>query len=119
LTREEEYVLHPRRRRRPRRPAPGAAIAPAPAPDVVNDGLAGMVMFEPYRDLNRLLSVPVEVVQSTRDGYVAAADARQLFGPDTATRRLVAIEASNHSFGGARDALYAEMFKGVEWIRRR
>ena len=119
LTREEEYVLRPRRRLRRRRPAPGAVVAPAPAVDVTDESPTEMVMFEPYRDLNRLQAVPLQVIQSTRDGYLPAAEARKLFGPDTPTRKLVPIEAGNHSFRGARETLYTEMAKAIVWIRSR
>ncbi len=90
LTREEEYVrwydrLHGRR-------PPGA-----------------MEMVQVYDYLPLLGDLPLTVIQSTNDRYLPAAAARQLFGNDTAERRLIAIEASNHSFAGAREALYDAM----------
>jgi fermentation-respiration switch protein FrsA (DUF1100 family) len=89
LTREEEYV---RRRRRPKVP------------------------LDLYSYLANLGDLPLAVIQSTRDNYLNAADARELFGPDTAARRFLAIEAENHSFGGARPLLYETLREALGWI---
>ena len=64
----------------------------------------------------RVADLPVAVVQSTRDNYVPAAEARALIGPDTARRRLQAIDARNHSFAGARPELYRAMSDALDWI---
>lgn len=90
LTREEEYV----RRRR------------------------SSASLELYPYLPRLGDVPLSVIQSTRDTYLPAREARLLFGPDTARRALHAIDARNHSFGGARDALYAALRASLQWVQR-
>ena len=97
LTREEEYVRHRIGRRRERR----------------------FAMLETYSYLPRLGPVPVAVIQSTRDQYVPAAEARRLFGPDTADRHLVAVESDNHNFDGAVDTMYSEMARAFHWIVER
>lgn len=89
LTREEEYV---RRRQRPD------------------------VALELYTYLPRLGELPVSVIQSTRDRYLPAADARALFGRDTPVRRLHAVAARNHSFAGARPRLYALLLDSLDWV---
>lgn len=89
LTREEEYV-HRRRRA-------GEAI-----------------QLYPY--LARLGSLPVSLIQSTGDNYVPAQEARGLFGADTPQRRLQAIDARNHSFAGARPALYDALHASLVWL---
>jgi hypothetical protein len=98
LTKEEEYVRWFGRRvpliRRPRQ----------------------RVMVEVYDYLPLLGSVPVAVVQSTRDQFLPAAAAAQLFGPDTPTRRFRAIEARNHSFAGARKLMYQGCREAFDWI---
>ena len=100
LTREEEYVRWFRRfRRGARQSEPGT-------------------MAEPYNYLPRLGTTPVAIVQSTRDGYLPATQARALLGPDTPWRWLQSIEARNHSFGGARDQLYRSMHSAIGWIVR-
>lgn len=91
LTREEEYV---HRRRRP------------------------AVALDLYRYLPRLGDVPLSVIQSTRDNYLAADRARALFGEDTALRTFHAIDARNHSFAGARPLLYNALRSSLAWVDR-
>jgi Bacterial virulence protein (VirJ) len=98
LTREEEYVKWFRRLRlRAGRPR-------------------DRVMVEVYDYLPRLADMPIAVIQSTRDGYLPAADARALFGPNTPYRWLQPIQARNHSFGGARTEMYRSMQRSLQWI---
>jgi pimeloyl-ACP methyl ester carboxylesterase len=101
LTKEEEYVRHYRLRR-------GQLPPGTPRRE--------MVIVQTYEYLPRLSTVPVSVIQSTNDGYLPADQARRLFGPDTSTRRLHAVEARNHGFSGARDELYAEARQSLDWI---
>jgi fermentation-respiration switch protein FrsA (DUF1100 family) len=101
LTREEEYVKWYRRLRRRDRAAAQAE------------------MVQVYEYLPRLGDLPLAVVQSTRDTYLPAAEARTLFGPDTARRRFQAVDARNHSFAGARQDLYRAMAGSLEWIDAR
>ena len=104
LTKEEEYVR--RRRRR--------AAAPAVTAANEADGKASS-MARPYVALRRL-AAPVCLIQSTNDQYVRAADARQMFGPDTDARQFHAIESRNHSFSDARGKLYDTMQTSLQWI---
>jgi len=101
LTREEEYVKW-FRRLRPRAQRPRTRV-----------------MVETYEYLPLLGSMPIAVIQSTRDDYLPAADARALFGPDSDRRKFLAIDARNHSFAGARDKLYESMESSLEWIDQR
>ncbi len=110
LTREEEYVRRPRRLFRFRR---RAAAAPAAAGDDDDD----LVMVEPYRALRRI-AAPVALIQSSNDGYVRAADARVLFGPDDAVRQFHAIESRDHSFSDRRGELFREMQASLAWLAR-
>ena len=75
-----------------------------------------MVEIETYQYLNRIASLPVMVLQSTNDGYLPADAARKLFGPDTEFRRLIPIEAGNHSFRNACPALYSNVEDALKWI---
>ena len=95
LTREEEYVRWYRR------------LLPLPRREV-------MVDVEEY--LPQLDGVPLAVVQSTKDKYLPAAEARLLLGPDGPRRWLQVVEARNHSFGGARATLYAAIQRALQWI---
>jgi fermentation-respiration switch protein FrsA (DUF1100 family) len=97
LTREEEYVHHR-----------------------VRGSRSGQrVMLQTYSFLPELGTLPVAVIQSTNDGYVPAAEARQLFGPDTSWRELVAIDSLNHNFAGGLSLLYTQMEQSLAWIIRR
>lgn len=97
LTREEEYVRHRIGARR----------------------RGQMAMLETYSYLPRLGLLPVAVIQSTRDEYVPAEEARRLFGLDTPQRHLVPVDAENHNFDGAVDTMYAEMERAFHWIVER
>lgn len=98
LTREEENV-------RTLPPDDDAGAEPAP-----------MATYDILPSLGR---TRVAVIQSTHDEYVTAAEARQLFGPDTASRRLRAIDSRDHGFDGAHAALEREMKRSFDWIVRR
>jgi hypothetical protein len=73
-------------------------------------------MVELYDYLPQLGTMPVAVIQSTRDHYLPASAARALFGPDTPNRRFTAIAARNHSFAGARTELYQAVRASLVWM---
>jgi pimeloyl-ACP methyl ester carboxylesterase len=100
LTREEEHVRFRRLRRSP-------------------DASGASLMLQTYDYLPNLAAVPIEVIQSTNDRYLPAAQARELFGADNDRRRLVAIDSRNHSFSDARDELYDAMEQSLLWLRHR
>jgi fermentation-respiration switch protein FrsA (DUF1100 family) len=77
---------------------------------------AKAVAINPYRLLAAVGPLPVAVIQSTRDRYVPAAEARPLFGSDSSSRRLVVIDSDGHTFGGARDQLLQSLRDSLEWI---
>lgn len=83
------------------------------------DGAAArreLVTLRPYEWLDHLGRLPLAVIQSTHDGYVPAARARRLFGPDSERRRLVAVDAAGHTFGGARATMLERAQAALEWI---
>src|SRR6187551_2282756 len=98
LTREADYLQAPPAER---------------SPDVLVDD-QGRIQI--YPALKSLGSTPVAVIQSTNDSYVAAAEARELLGPDTPTLRLYEVESSNHRFGGARDKVIEDVDDALQWI---
>lgn len=75
-------------------------------------------MVQIYEYLPFLAPLPITVIQSTRDKYLPAASARALFGPDGPDRHLIAIDARNHSFAGARDELYAAVERALDSMSR-
>jgi predicted alpha/beta hydrolase family esterase len=99
LTREEEHV----RFRRMHHPPSSSSAS---------------LDLQTYEYLPNLDIVPLDVIQSTNDSYLPAAEARELFGRDTDHRRLIAIESRNHSFTDAREELYAAMEQSLQWLRR-
>ena len=84
---------------------------PGRAPAVID-----LEVVKPYGYLSGLGSLPLSVIQSTRDRFLGASEARQLFGADTQRRRLHAIEAQSHTFGGARERLFREIDESLAWI---
>ena len=84
-------------------------------PAVVNDGLhAGPIAMYPL--LSRIAPRRSVVIQASGDGYLPAARARELFGPDSPMRRLVAIDARNHRFSGGASRFAAALVEAVDWV---
>jgi hypothetical protein len=104
LTKEEEFV-------RQYQVKPGLTPADMPTRELVE--------FQTYKYLDRLRAVPLVVIQSTGDNYLPAASARKLFGPDTDLRRFVSVQSRDHSFAGAREALYSQMADALTWMSAR
>jgi hypothetical protein len=69
-----------------------------------------------YPAISRVGSLPIAVIQSAGDKYVTGAEARTLFGPDTPTRRLYAVNAKNHGFSGGRDEMLKDLDEALTWI---
>jgi len=97
LTREDEYVRAATGRRRHVQ---------------VND--QGQLQI--YPSLTAVTGTRLAVIQSTNDHYVPASESRELLGPDTPERRLYAVEARGHAFGGGRDALMHDLDDALRWI---
>jgi hypothetical protein len=69
-----------------------------------------------YPLLSRVAPRRVVVIQASGDGYLPAARARELFGSDSAMRRLVAIDARNHRFNGGESRFAAALVEAVDWV---
>jgi hypothetical protein len=78
-----------------------------------------LATLRPYDLLRGLAPLPLVVIQSTRDSYLPADEARRLFGPDDEYRRLVSIVASNHTFRDSRDTLFVKARTSLDWIEAR
>ena len=72
-----------------------------------------------YPLIARITGRRTVVIQASHDGYLSAARARELFGPDTPVRRLLPIEARNHRFDGGEQAFTAALAEALEWVSRR
>jgi hypothetical protein len=88
--------------------------------DETDDGTAPIAKhrwpFENYARIARLGPRRCAVIQATHDGYLPAARARELFGPDTPLRRFYAIDAKNHRFAGGGAAFDAAWLEAIRWI---
>lgn len=72
--------------------------------------------FDTYARIAQLEPLRCAVIQATKDNYLPAASARQLFGPDTPRRRFYAIDARNHRFSGGEAAFDAALLDAIRWI---
>jgi hypothetical protein len=72
-------------------------------------------LFDTYA---RLVQLPAAcaVIQATHDNYFPAANARQRFGSNTATRRFYEIDAKNHRFSGGAPAFNAALIDALNWM---
>ncbi len=71
-----------------------------------------------YPLLSRIAPRRAVVIQAAGDSYLPAARARELFGSDSTVRRLVAIDARNHRFGGGESTFSAALVEAVEWVKQ-
>lgn len=88
----------------------------AAMPAGVNDD-RGAQSIAMYPLLSRLAPRRAVVIQASGDGYLPAARARELFGPDSSEKRLVAIDARNHRFSGSESRFAAALIEAVEWVK--
>jgi hypothetical protein len=72
--------------------------------------------FDTYGRIAQLDPVLCAVIQATKDNYLPAASARQLFGPDTPRRRFYSINANNHRFSGGKAAFDAALLDAIRWM---
>jgi len=69
-----------------------------------------------YPLLSHLGSRRSVVIQASEDGYLPAAHARLLFGPDSTMSRLIVIDARNHRFSGGETSFAAALIEAVTWV---
>jgi dienelactone hydrolase len=100
--------------------AEGEDLQISGAEDDTDDGPASLATrrwpFDTYARIARLGPRPCAVIQATHDNYLPAARARQLFGPDTPTRRFYAVDAKNHRFAGGKLAFDAAFIDAIRWV---
>lgn len=69
-----------------------------------------------YKLIDSLAPHRCAVIQSTGDGYLPAARARQLFGADSDIKRFFAVRASNHRFAGGVETFAASLREALGWV---
>ena len=84
-------------------------------PDGVNEELEARSIAM-YPLLSRIAPRRSVVIQASGDKYLGAARARELFGSDSPVKRLVAIDARNHRFGGGEPRFAEALVDAVRWI---
>ena len=87
--------------------------AKEPAVATAHRPVRGIAM---YPLLLRIAPRRMVVIQSSGDGYLPAARARELFGSDLAMRPLVTIDAHNHRFNGDESKFAAALVEAVSWV---
>jgi len=62
------------------------------------------------------LSVPIAMIQSTRDEYNPIARARSLFAAAASPREFILVDAANHRFSNKRPEVMSDVSSSLEWI---
>jgi len=74
------------------------------------------VIFDTYQRIPLIAPVPFSLIQSTRDNFLPASEARKLFGSESETDRFFAVKARNHRFSGGMDAFAESLRESIHWI---
>jgi len=74
--------------------------------------------FAPHDVIAAVSPVPLYMIQSTKDEYVAPADYERFRATARDPKQLVLIDASNHRFTDRRKELSAAFTQGLAWIAR-
>lgn len=64
----------------------------------------------------RIAPLPLVMLQSTNDEYVARDEAARLFHAAVEPKRLVWVEAQNHRFDGAQPEFFRHLRQSLEWM---
>ena len=71
-----------------------------------------------YALISRIAPRRCAVIQASEDSYLPAAQAHELFGPDSDVKRFMAIEARNHRFDNGEAAFVNALREAVRWAAR-
>ena len=72
--------------------------------------------FEPYARIAGLGALPCAVIQASRDNYLPATRAHELFGPETPVRRFYTVDARNHRFSGGKTTFANALRDAIQWM---
>jgi hypothetical protein len=73
-------------------------------------------VFRTYSWIDRIAPSRCTVIQASGDGYLPAAEAGRLFGPESPTKRFFAVTATNHRFSGGKDAFRLSLRDALDWV---
>jgi hypothetical protein len=77
------------------------------------------LIFDTYQRIPLIAPLPFSLIQSTRDDFLPASEARKLFGSESETDKFFAVEARNHRFSGGAAALAESLRESMRWIANR
>ncbi len=72
--------------------------------------------FQSEEFVPKIAPLPVFVIQSSRDEFIPNDEAEYLFVRTKRPKRFRLIHANNHSFAGNREAFFAAVRHGLQWI---
>jgi fermentation-respiration switch protein FrsA (DUF1100 family) len=68
--------------------------------------------------LPKVAPLPLVMIQSSRDEYVALDEAKKLFAFAAEPKRFILVKANDHRFSGNQEQFFRELRRGLEWIER-
>ncbi|HXG94541.1 MAG TPA: alpha/beta hydrolase [Blastocatellia bacterium] len=74
--------------------------------------------FDSSAYMPKVSPLPLLMIQSARDEYVPADEAKALFNQAKQPKRFALIQADDHRFDGNRDQFYRTLREGLEWINK-
>ena len=74
------------------------------------------LIFDTYQRIPLIAPLPFSLIQSTRDDFLPASEARKLFGSESETDKFFAVEARNHRFSGGAAAFGRSLRESVRWM---
>jgi len=77
------------------------------------------LIFDTYQRIPFIAPLPFSLIQSTRDDFLPASEARKLFGSESETDKFFAVEARNHRFSGGAAAFGRSLGESVRWMAAR
>lgn len=72
--------------------------------------------FQSEEFVRQIAPLPVFVIQSSRDEFIPQEEAEYLFVRTKRPKRFRLIHAQSHSFAGNREAFFAALQHGLQWI---
>jgi alpha-beta hydrolase superfamily lysophospholipase len=69
--------------------------------------------------VNRVAPLPLAIIHSSHDEFVAVTEVERVFEQANEPKRLWVIDASNHRFSGAVDEFDRRLLEAVAWVQAR
>lgn len=72
--------------------------------------------FSSLTFIPRIAPLPIVMIQSSNDEYVARSEADRLFAAAREPKRFILVEARNHRFDGNQDEFFRQLRAAFEWV---